>query len=81
MLCGDFRRWRSRTSSHPIATDKTRKYHVDGVEPCARSKAKADHFRLINWATNILMPASELADRTIPNGYLRLIQRMKADGF
>ena len=41
----------------------------------------ADHFRLINWATNILMPASELADGTILDGYLRLIQRLEADGF
>ena len=41
----------------------------------------ADHFRLINWATNILLPPSELGDRTILAGYLGLVQRLEADGF
>jgi triacylglycerol lipase len=40
-----------------------------------------DHFRLINWATNILIPPSELGDKTILDDYLGLIERLAAEGF
>jgi triacylglycerol lipase len=42
---------------------------------------QADHFRLINWATNILTPLQELEDTTIVNNYLALIQRLAEEGF
>jgi triacylglycerol lipase len=41
----------------------------------------ADHFRLINWATNVLVPIPELEDMTILDGYLDLVRRLAADGF
>ena len=38
----------------------------------------ANHFRLMNWATNILLPIPELKDRTILDGYLGLIRHLEA---
>jgi triacylglycerol lipase len=41
----------------------------------------ADHFRLINWATNLLTPVQELEDTSILDNYLALIQRLADEGF
>jgi len=35
-----------------------------------------DHFRLINWPTNILEPLEELVDESVVNRYLGLVQRL-----
>jgi len=45
-----------------------------GIWPC-------DHFRLINWATNILTPLSELDDASVIDSYRGLIQNLVAAGF
>ena len=36
-----------------------------------------NHFRLINWATNILEPIGELADNSIVRSYLDLVQQVE----
>jgi triacylglycerol lipase len=55
----------------------------DGLVPVESAKHgnflgtwPADHFRLINWATNIVTPIEELADPTILNSYLELVQSL-----
>jgi triacylglycerol lipase len=41
----------------------------------------ANHFRIMNWATNILLPLAELKDRTILDNYRGLIRQLADDGF
>jgi triacylglycerol lipase len=55
----------------------------DGLVPVESAKYgtflgtwPADHFRLINWATNIVTPIEELEDPTILNSYLELVQSL-----
>lgn len=41
----------------------------------------ADHFRLINWGTNLLMSPAELVDMSIVENYRGLVGRLVADGY
>jgi triacylglycerol lipase len=59
----------------------------DGLVPVASASYarflgvwRADHFRLINWATNILVPPLELEDGTILANYLAVVQQLADEG-
>jgi triacylglycerol lipase len=41
----------------------------------------ADHFRLINWPTDLIAPFDEFTDRTIIDGYIGLVQNLVEKGF
>jgi triacylglycerol lipase len=60
----------------------------DGLVPADSAKHgtflgtwTADHFRLINWATNLLTPVEELEDDSVFEGYASLVQNLADAGF
>lgn len=60
----------------------------DGLVPVASAQHghflgtwQANHFRLVNWATNLLIPPWELVQTDILNHYTSLVQTLAARGF
>jgi triacylglycerol lipase len=87
-IAGAFEPWLTGLLKVPHGIIKAAAGPNDGLVPVASATYghfletwTADHFRLINWATNILMPISDLEDGAILAGYLRLTDRLAADGF
>lgn len=67
---------------------ETLKEPNDGLVPLSSARYgnflgtwQADHFRLVNWATNLLTPVEELEETTILENYFDLVQRLSDEGF